>query len=293
VTLALLLFLVTPEVIRPGEPVTVLVSPSLPGGPAKAALYWGGKRRQAAPLFQTAGENGKPVLAAILALSSLAPAGEARVTIEDANGAALAEAALRVEGRDFPGEELAMSAQTTAVRANPNPRREAEAAALSRLLATFGGEVYSAGPFRPPLAAGTFRTGPYGSRYVYVYSDGRRETLPGHAGIDFRAAVGTPVAACARGRVALAAERVSTGWSVVLEHLPGVYSLYYHLSGLAVSEGQVVEAGEVIGQSGATGVVTGPHLHWEIRAAGENADPDAFVSRPLLDPAALAKIGGG
>jgi murein DD-endopeptidase MepM/ murein hydrolase activator NlpD len=103
---------------------------------------------------------------------------------------------------------------------------------------------------------------------------------------------GTEVRACGPGKVVLAGFRIVTGNSVVLEHLPGVYSLYYHLDKIEVSEGSMVDAGTVLGLSGATGLATGPHLHWEIRVSGENTDPDAFLGRPILDKdAILAKIG--
>ena len=77
--------------------------------------------------------------------------------------------------------------------------------------------------------------------------------------------------------------RIVTGNTVILEHLPGLYSLYYHLDKIAVSEGSIVEAGTILGESGSTGLATGPHLHWEIRVSTENADPDVFLSRPVLD----------
>ena len=77
----------------------------------------------------------------------------------------------------------------------------------------------------------------------------------------------------------LAESRISTGWSVVVEHLPGVYSLYYHLDSLAASEGEAVRAGTLIGRSGSTGLSTGPHLHWEFRVNGEAVSPDWFLSR--------------
>ncbi len=54
-----------------------------------------------------------------------------------------------------------------------------------------------------------------------------------------------------------------------------------------MKEGELVKQGGVIGESGATGLATGPHLHWEIRVSGENTDPDICVSRPLFDRATL------
>jgi len=98
---------------------------------------------------------------------------------------------------------------------------------------------------------------------------------------------GTEVFACAPGRVVLARPRIVTGNSVVIEHLPGVYSLYYHLYTIEIREGARVKTGTLLGLSGATGLATGPHLHWEIRVSGENTDPDAFILRPILDKEAI------
>ena len=76
----------------------------------------------------------------------------------------------------------------------------------------------------------------------------------------------------------MAENRISTGYSIVIEHLPGLYSLYYHLSELKVEEGQMVKQGELIGKSGATGLATGPHLHWEIRLNGSAVVPEFFLN---------------
>ncbi|MDE5614344.1 MAG: M23 family metallopeptidase, partial [Treponemataceae bacterium] len=66
-------------------------------------------------------------------------------------------------------------------------------------------------------------------------------------------------------------------WSICIEPLPGLYSLYYHLDKLLVETGQMVTQGDLIGLSGATGLATGPHLHWEIRLNTEAVSPDFFV----------------
>ena len=81
----------------------------------------------------------------------------------------------------------------------------------------------------------------------------------------------------------MASERIITGFTVVIEHLPGLYSLYYHLDSLSVREGQRVSQGDRIGTVGSTGLATGPHLHWEVRSAGVAVDPDLLVKRPLID----------
>jgi murein DD-endopeptidase MepM/ murein hydrolase activator NlpD len=83
--------------------------------------------------------------------------------------------------------------------------------------------------------------------------------------------------------VVLAKERIITGNSVVIEHLPGVFSLYYHLQDIEVQEGQRLFQGQRIGTVGMTGLATGPHLHWELRVSGVAVDPDFFVGRPVID----------
>jgi murein DD-endopeptidase MepM/ murein hydrolase activator NlpD len=96
---------------------------------------------------------------------------------------------------------------------------------------------------------------------------GRRRILNGesrspHAGIDFPTAAGTPVFASQSGKVVLAENLYYSGNTVVLDHGYGIYTLYAHLSEIGVSPGAMVKAGEEIGKVGATGRVTGPHLHW-------------------------------
>jgi murein DD-endopeptidase MepM/ murein hydrolase activator NlpD len=77
--------------------------------------------------------------------------------------------------------------------------------------------------------------------------------------------------------------RILTGNTVIIEHLPGLFSVYYHMSEILVKTGDVVEQGALVGSVGMTGFATGPHLHWEVEAAGVAVDPDALVGRPLLD----------
>jgi murein DD-endopeptidase MepM/ murein hydrolase activator NlpD len=87
------------------------------------------------------------------------------------------------------------------------------------------------------------------------------------------------VLAAGAGRVALAGDLYWTGGTVVLDHGDGLFTVYAHLSKMEVNEGAVIEAGSRIGRSGATGRVTGPHLHWGARVGEIPVDP-----RALLDP---------
>ena len=104
-----------------------------------------------------------------------------------------------------------------------------------------------------------------------------------HNGNDYGIPEGTEVKACADGKVVMAENRISTGWSIVIEHLPGLYSLYYHLSKMDVKEGDMVKQGDLIGKSGSTGLATGPHLHWEMRLNGSAVRPEFFLQDFTFD----------
>ena len=94
-----------------------------------------------------------------------------------------------------------------------------------------------------------------------------------HQGVDLRAGVGEPVYAANAGRVALAKETFYAGNCVILDHGMGIFTVYAHLSAFDVSTGQAVKKGQLLGKAGATGRVTGPHIHWAMRVNNVLVDP--------------------
>ncbi|MFE0385715.1 M23 family metallopeptidase [Streptomyces bungoensis] len=101
-----------------------------------------------------------------------------------------------------------------------------------------------------------------------------------HTGIDFLVPTGTSVRAAAAGEVVAAGWGGSYGYQVVIRHADGRYTQYGHLSAIAVRAGQRVAEDQRIGRSGATGNVTGPHLHFEVRTGpgfGTDIDPIAYL----------------
>jgi murein DD-endopeptidase MepM/ murein hydrolase activator NlpD len=107
---------------------------------------------------------------------------------------------------------------------------------------------------------------------------GTRSVLNGeprspHSGTDFLSPAGRPVKAPNAGRVVIADARYFSGNTVVIDHGLGVFSLLAHLSEIDVRKGDEVKAGDLVGKVGATGRVTGPHLHWTVRANGARVDP--------------------
>lgn len=185
-----------------------------------------------------------------------------------------------VLSRDFLSETIELNESNTAIKTNTSEKRMAQIDKLNKILFAANKDAqYAAGTFKPPVTSKR-RTAFYGDRRVYAYSNGKSSTSV-HFGHDYGVPTGTVVSACADGKVVMAEDRISTGWSVVIEHLPGLYSLYYHMSKLDVAEGQIVKQGERLGLSGATGLATGPHLHWEVRLLGVAIEPDYFLTNSL------------
>jgi murein DD-endopeptidase MepM/ murein hydrolase activator NlpD len=123
--------------------------------------------------------------------------------------------------------------------------------------------------FLSPLEGEYPRTSPFGSRRTY----GGGSAVSAHAGEDYSAPPGTPVRAPAAGTAMLAELLFVRGNAVVLDHGRGVFTGYWHLSALHVKEGDRVEAGQLLGEVGSTGLSTGAHLHWELRVHGVAVDP--------------------
>jgi hypothetical protein len=98
-----------------------------------------------------------------------------------------------------------------------------------------------------------------------------------HSGVDLRAPAGTPVKVTNRGVAVLAANHFFSGKSIIIDHGGGIHSMYFHLSRISVKVREVVEKGDLIGLTGSSGRVTGPHLHFGIRLDGRRIDPLKLV----------------
>jgi murein DD-endopeptidase MepM/ murein hydrolase activator NlpD len=125
---------------------------------------------------------------------------------------------------------------------------------------------------------------PRPSRITSGFGNGRQfngEVQSRHMGTDFAGAVGEPVLAPADGVVALVGSFYLGGNVIYIDHGGGLSSAYLHLSATAVKQGDSVKAGQRIGSVGATGRVTGPHLHWIVRYGNVTVDPLSFLALTL------------
>ena len=182
----------------------------------------------------------------------------------------------RLVMRTFPEEVIQLDDKNTSIKTDNSPERAAQIEKLNNILfTTMPSDIYSLKKFTTPTESQRY-TAYCGDRRTYAYSNGKSSTSL-HYGNDYGVPTGTEVHSCAAGKVVMAENRISTGWSVVVEHLPGLYSLYYHMSELSVKEGDMVNQGQLLGKSGATGLATGPHLHWEVRLNGSAVRPEFFL----------------
>jgi murein DD-endopeptidase MepM/ murein hydrolase activator NlpD len=158
---------------------------------------------------------------------------------------------------------------------NPPPdaleRIDAEARELSDLWAHGEPQRLWSGPFVRPVPDEA--NSAFGTRSVY-----NGEARSPHSGADFLSPEGRPVKAPNAGRIVLAGARYFTGNTVIVDHGLGMFSLFAHFSRIDVQTGERVERGQVLGESGATGRVTGPHLHWALRLGDASVDPLAVIS---------------
>jgi murein DD-endopeptidase MepM/ murein hydrolase activator NlpD len=197
---------------------------------------------------------------------------ELKVTGQTAGGERITcSAKLEVKEGKFATEKLTVGKQFVEPSPEQVKRANEERQKLRDIFDHVTPERLWDGKFRIPLDGVTT-----GSNF------GKRRILNGnpgspHGGADFPAPTGTPVHAAQRGQVVLAEELFFSGNTVVVDHGLGIYTFYGHLSEIGVKVGDALEAGAVLGKVGATGRVTGPHLHWGLTVARARVNPLSIV----------------
>ena len=179
---------------------------------------------------------------------------------------------LTIGPREFREQRLTLPATMVDLDPATTERALAEGEALRTVYRTITPERLWRGGFTRPVAGTEPGTG-FGARRII----NGKPRAP-HAGIDYAAPWGTPVVAANAGRVALVGEFFFPGRLVVVDHGLGLYTLYFHLESVLVTQGEPVERGQTLGTVGATGRATGPHLHFGAQLGPARVDPAVLLN---------------
>jgi murein DD-endopeptidase MepM/ murein hydrolase activator NlpD len=257
----------TPAVVESGSPELILVA--LPDA-QEVTGEWLGKKL---PFFQASDGHSWYALAG---LDVEAAVGPATLKIEAKRGESVGHLDLSIEIHPARYRTESISVAPRFVEPNPEDLKQIKAdnQLKTEVFAVSASEPLWHGSFRAPVISSA--TDSFGVRRMY---NGKLASI--HKGMDFRARMGTPVRASNSGNVVLAQRLYYEGNCVVIDHGLGLYTLSMHLSRVSVHVGQRVEAGERLGLSGATGRVTGPHLHWAVRWQGAYLDPAKLLKLNL------------
>ena len=202
----------------------------------------------------------------LMPIPPLEKPGDYPVEVLDARNSALASATVTVLDAHFPKQNVVI--EPTVAELKPAPGESEDSSAFRK---TVSDTRYWAEPFVLPVPG--CLTSTYG---VQRYLNGKA-TGDIHAGLDQRAAAGSPIHAIADGVVKLVRPWAVHGNTVAIDHGQGVESMYLHMSKFNVTEGAVVKKGDVIGYIGSTGRSNAPHLHWSLYVNGVAVNPLEWV----------------
>ena len=194
--------------------------------------------------------------------------GTYRIAVE--SGATRTRFPLSVTAREFATRTLNVDPDFVNPPASAVPRIQREAKELERIWQTSTTPKLWEGGFVPPVPQPA--NSAFGTRTIL-----NGEARSPHSGADFGSPTGTPIKAPNAGRVVLADSLYYTGNTLVIDHGLGLYSLFAHLSEIGVHVEDMVRTRDVVGTVGATGRVTGPHLHWSVRVNGARVDPVSLL----------------
>jgi murein DD-endopeptidase MepM/ murein hydrolase activator NlpD len=195
-----------------------------------------------------------------------------KVSGSDIDGKPVAsEDTLTITAKKFPTRELTVDEKFVNPPASVMARIKEESERVRAIFDAVSVQRYWHGPFRVPVPGPAISE--FGKRSIY-----NGQPRSPHTGTDFQGATGTPIQAPNAGKVVLAANLYYSGNTIILDHGQGLYSYFGHLSAFSVRAGDQVNSGDVVGKVGATGLVTGPHLHWSVRLVGTRVDPLSLIS---------------
>ncbi len=214
---------------------------------------------------------------ALAAVGALQPPGRLPLSIEAAlpdGRASVTTVDIQVVNAHYPVERVDLPQAVQDSLARNGPALAQERARVNAIWPIVTPEKLWEGRFAMPAAGQIVSLFGVGR----AYNGGPVDSY--HEGVDIQNSAGTLIVAPARGRVVLAEPNfVARGGAVIMDHGWGVHTGYWHMERVLVREGQLVEAGEIIGYMGARGMATGPHLHWEMHIGPISVDPLEWVEQ--------------
>jgi murein DD-endopeptidase MepM/ murein hydrolase activator NlpD len=181
---------------------------------------------------------------------------------------------IRVLPGKFPVQHITVEEKYVTLSPEDQKRADEESKRLASIWETVSPERLWSGRFLKPVDSQL--TSGFGRRRIV-----NNQPRSAHAGVDFKASAGEPIKAANSGRIVLSTNLFFSGNTVVVDHGLGLYTYYAHCASLAVKDSEIVKKGQILGTVGATGRVTGPHLHWSCRLNGARVDP-LFLATTLL-----------
>lgn len=260
-----------PEQVARGDAFLALAVSDVPV--QEVVFSWRGKEWRA-QAETVATPQGTQAWQAVMLLSVPLEAKEKRLALSAsaAGGGRSPQAAVTLFDRKRPVQKLTVDKKYVDPPAKVMERIRRDRAQVKAALASYSPVRQWALPLTRPVPGGISSL--YGLKRVF---NGQPRGY--HRGLDLRGASGTPIKACADGRVVLCDDLYFSGKTVYLDHGQGVFTAYLHMSEQLVRNGQEVRKGQIIGKVGATGRVTGPHLHLSLIVQGQSVDVE-----PLLAP---------
>lgn len=262
-------FSLSPKRVSQGQ-VTVLRVKAVDGAlPTDIKAQFG---EQQIP-FWTCGDSKKPSLCGLVAIPLDTPLGKAEIEVQaqHMDKTIQEKLSLHVLKGKFRINLLTVAPQLTRPSEEDQKQIDRDKEDIAAAYANPGSAPLWKDLFKLPTSGGV--TSLFGNQRRY-----NGEVKSTHYGVDLRANEKTPIYASNDGKVLLARSFFYGGNMVLLDHGMNLYSSYAHLSKIEVTPGQEVKRGDKLGMAGATGRVTGPHLHWGTRLNGHPVDPNQFVT---------------